>query len=328
MVSPVVVDYRALAAPDPPLSAAGSPALRALAVLLGVGLLCATCLLVDRASLLARLARLRPGYVALGALIAVPQLALCTLRWRFTAGRLGVALGYRAALREYALSLCLNLLLPLGVLGDALRVLRHARRLQLHDQRAPTLRPALHAVLLERTSGQLVVAAWAGAAAPLWFGARAGGWLAGIACAAFALACGVRVWARAREVARLSGWRRLVCDFDRAFLSPRALAVQLGLSSAIVLTLVAQLCCALAALGLGLPLLAAVRIFPVMLLAMALPLSFAGFGAREAATAALYQATQLASSDGAAFALAYGAMTLMAALPAFALATLARGSAE
>jgi hypothetical protein len=64
----------------------------------------------------------------------------------------------------------------------------------------------------------------------------------------------------------------------------------------------------------------AVKVFPYMLLSMALPLSIAGFGPREAVTASLYRAAHLAGSDGLAFGVAYGAMLLVALPPCLCVA--------
>jgi hypothetical protein len=69
------------------------------------------------------------------------------------------------------------------------------------------------------------------------------------------------------------------------------------------------------ALDLRLPLAAAMRVFPYMLLSMALPLSLAGFGPREMTAATLYRAAHLSESDGLAFGLAFGALLLLSTLP-------------
>ncbi|HEX4352197.1 MAG TPA: lysylphosphatidylglycerol synthase transmembrane domain-containing protein, partial [Polyangiales bacterium] len=155
----------------------------------GLALLGVTLALVDRQQLFARL-HLDPRYLALGASIALPQLALSALRWQFTARRLGVPLGYRAALREYALSTALNTILPFGLLGDAVRVARHDRRLQndrARIDRSP-LSAALHSVLVERSAGQLVLGFWALASLPLWISGPAIDWALALLAGAALLA--------------------------------------------------------------------------------------------------------------------------------------------
>jgi uncharacterized membrane protein YbhN (UPF0104 family) len=302
---------------------------RALRMGFGLGLLLATLSLIDRSQLLTRALSLDPRYLALGVAIALPQLCLCALRWQFTAHRLGVPLAFRDALREYALSIAVNLVVPLGVLGDALRVARHERRMRRSrgaTGRTP-LSAALHTVIVERGVGQLVVSLWALAALPLWFERPAGVRAASFVCAFGAFALALRWAARSPEPVQgrvLSTLRRLLRDLVRAFSEPRAALIQIVLSTGIVLSLVAQLYCALGALSLSLPPRAALQIFPFVLLSMAVPFSFAGFGPREAATAALYHAAQLSHADGVAFALAYGVLALLAAVPGMLLFAVSR----
>jgi uncharacterized membrane protein YbhN (UPF0104 family) len=301
---------------------------RALRSGVALGLFGLTFAFVDRAVLWQRLSSLRLGWLALGAAIILPQIWLCALRWRLTARLLGVPLEAHRSTGEYALSMFLNLLLPFGVLGDAIRVGRHARSLQRRDlalgSSAPLgsgaalspLTAAVHTALVERASGQLVVVAWAAAVAPLWLGRNGswsvGSWLGGFVCGALVLGrLSLRPLARTRPLATLQQFGR---SLWRGLLRARALPAQLALSSALVFSIVAQLHCALLALGMRLPPSAACRIFPFLLLSMALPASFAGFGAREAVAAGLYHFAGMVEADGAAFALVFGFMTLTAAL--------------
>ena len=283
--------------------------LRSLAALV---LLAAAAWRVDGSQLLSRLAQLQPGYVALGVALAVPQLWLLALRWRGVAHALGQTLGAREALRDYALSLLLNQLLPLGVLGDGLRVLRQAQR---GAAREPAWAGALHGVLLERGLGQLWLWSWALAVLPLWLGAR-GSSLLLCAVALPALAYGV-----GRERApRASGQLALFTGAARQLARSGSLGSLLAISALILLSIAGQLCCALWSLGLSVPPLAAAKVFPLLLLAMSLPLSFFGFGPREAAVAALYGSLQLSRADGLAFSVAYGTLLLVSSLPCLGLA--------
>jgi hypothetical protein len=297
---------------------------RALQAGLALGLFSLTFALVDRSALWHRLSSLRLGWLAFGAALIAPQIWFCAMRWRLTARLLGVPLEAGRTTREYALSLFLNLLLPFGVIGDAIRVGRHARSL---GQRAPgfeasgqaglpPLTAAVHTALVERASGQLVVIGWAAAVAPLWLGHRGGWsiglWLGGFVAGSLLLGrVSLRPLASARPIAALQRFGR---SLWHGLLRARALPAQLALSTALVLSIVVQLNCALLALGMNLPLSAAGRIFPFLLLSMALPASFAGFGAREAAAAGLYHFAGMVEADGAAFALVFGFMSLTAAL--------------
>jgi uncharacterized membrane protein YbhN (UPF0104 family) len=282
--------------------------------LAGLLLLAAVLASVDRAALQSRLAHFRWGYVCIGSVIIVPQLLCLALRWQSVAGCLGMRLPLRAAMREYALAVVVNQLLPLGVLGDALRVWRQSRR---QPRREGALAEVLHTVVVERSVGQVVLLLWAAAAAPLWLGARAL-WLGLAIAVAVAVAYAALRW-RAGSISTITRARAvligLIDAFARVTRQRGALWTQLVLSSVILLGLVAQLYCALLALDLDLPLAAAARVFPYMLLSTALPLSIAGFGPREVASAGLYRAAHLASSDGLALGVAYGAMQLVATVP-------------
>jgi uncharacterized membrane protein YbhN (UPF0104 family) len=301
--------------------------------LAGLLLLAATLYYVDQSALRTRLSQLRAAPVLLGAALIFPQLYWLAMRWRLTLQQLGLELSQRRALREYALSFLLNLLLPFGVAGDAIRVVRHARS-NPQDPAAgdspltdtsggPGLSGALHGVLLDRLMGQLVVLVWALGTLPLWFGAY------GVALCVLGLAA---LWLAATYLRRLPAPAdlsqhslamralvRLSQALKQLLSSPRYLASQLLLSSLLVLSLVAQLYCALTALGLQLSAASATQVFPLMLLSMSVPLSFAGFGPREAVTAELYSILQLSAADGAAFAIAFGAIQVCTSLPCLAL---------
>jgi len=289
--------------------------LRSLAGLLLLG---AALSRVDAASLVARLSQLRIGYVLLGASLAVPQLGLLALRWRCTARSLGQRLTPREALREYSLALLLNQVLPLGLLGDGLRVVRQARR-----QRESAWAGALHAVLLERGVGQLMLLLWALCALPLWLGTR-GVWIAlALIAAAWLVARAARALPEERALPA-SAWREqlvlLGLALRRVAASGRTLALLLSASGLVLLSIAGQLYCALWSIDLSLSPLTAAKVFPMLLLSMSVPLSFAGFGPREAAAAGLYGALQLSEADGLAFSVAYGTVLLFSSLPCLGLA--------
>ena len=347
-------------APAPPLDTDGPTRSRVrswLGQLAGLLLLIATIRYVDPSALLARLSRLQVGFIALGTALVVPQLHCLALRWRLTAAALGFPFAQRQALREYGLSMLLNLLLPFGVAGDALRVLRHSTvaapsalpppaaegphtgalfgvthtaapapcaspvssmRSETAEQPLGLVR-AFHSVMLERMLGQVVVVVWAIAALPLWFG-RAGVWLSMAALTALGLLaallrCIPRTSVHDTTSMPVRAFVELSVALQRLLASKRYLGAQLALSSAITLSIAAQLYCALGALGMSLSAAQATQVFPLMLLSMSLPLAFAGFGPREAVTAELYDILHLSAADGAAFALAFGAILICTSLP-------------
>src|SRR3546814_13404904 len=66
-----------------------------------------------------------PASLFLGVLIVQSQIVLSAMRWRFTAGRLGMRLTRGRAVGEYYVATFLNQVLPGGVAGDALRTWRN-----------------------------------------------------------------------------------------------------------------------------------------------------------------------------------------------------------
>src|SRR5690554_7422355 len=107
--------------------------------------------------LITRLRSIPPSLIALALAVSVLQVVLSAWRWRYPAGRLGVSVPMTLAVREYYLATFLNQVLPGGVMGDVNRAWRHSR---VHSQgtgeRSGNL-SAVHAVVLERLSGQLVL---------------------------------------------------------------------------------------------------------------------------------------------------------------------------
>jgi len=162
---------------------------------------------------------------------------------------------------------------------------------------------------------------------PLWLGAR-GGWLAlGLGASALALLYGLGnsdTQGLASAPAPGPRWRRQLALFTGAAQqlarSGRSLGAILAVSALILLSIAGQLYCALWSLGLTVLPLTAAKVFPLLLLSMSVPLSFAGFGPREAAVAGLYGALQLSQADGLAFSVAYGSLLLCSVLPCLGIA--------
>ena len=100
-----------------------------------------------------------------------------------------------------------------------------------------------------------------------------------------------------------------------AWLGPSKLWRQLLWSLVIVASYLAAFALASAAIGAPLAPLAVVALVPLVLLTMLLPISVAGWGAREAAAAALWPLAGAASADGMAASVLYGLVSLVGALP-------------
>ena len=290
-------------------------------VLASVVLLAGLFAWIRPADLLGMLDTLSLPWVLLAFSIAAPQLLLSAWRWRLTAGFLGIALPFRHALREYCLGNLLNQILPGGVAGDVSRAWRHARN-------TDSSREAWHAVLIERAAGQGVLLACALLALPfspeirsVVRSALATGTSAGLAAVAAVLLAGALI---ARRFTPALG--RLARDFARSVLARAALLRQLALSLALLGSYVAVYLCCARALGVDTPAFTLVPLVFWVLVAMALPLSLAGWGVREGAAAALWLLAGMPAAEGVAISLLYGTVVLLSALAAACL-LLAAGQA-
>jgi uncharacterized membrane protein YbhN (UPF0104 family) len=288
---------------------------RAGAVLrLGVsaGLLAVVATQVAPAAIVERLAALDGRWLVPAFALTVVQVLASAWRWRYTAARLGLPLPLGVAVREYYLATFVNQVLPGGVLGDVGRAGRHGAAEKAYG-------PAGRAVLLERASGQAafaVLAAGALAVAPF-----APPW--GLPAAAIVIlgaTAAISLGSRRRPAGEAPGpWGVFVGDAQRALVADGAWRVQLALSLAIALSYVAVY--ALAGLALGTPAPGTwLPLVPLVLLAMLVPVSVAGWGVREGAAAAAWAAAGLSPADGAALAIIYGLVVLVSSLPGLAVA--------
>lgn len=320
---------------------------RLLPALFSLSLLAALYAALDIEALRAALAAPSPLWLALALVLSVPQMALSAWRWQLTAASLNAPLPFRHAFAEYYLGSFLNQVLPGGVLGDANRAWRHARRpIAANPAHDAKLRTSTHsgsgselradsaarsgarssawlAVLLERSSGQ--VAMLLCALATLLFSptiAHVLGALSGrlrelgtgpapVALGLGALAVLVLVLILRRSTL-LHTFAHAV---HRALLAPALLWRQLLSSLALATSYIAVYFCCTRMLGIDTPASTLLALIPWVLLAMAIPLSMAGWGLREGAAALLWAAAGLEASQGVAISIAYGIVVLSSTLP-------------
>jgi hypothetical protein len=220
--------------------------------------------------------------------------ACCAWRWTVVARGLGVRLPLPGAIGAYYRSVFLNLTLPGGVAGDVHRGVSHGRDVNAVGR-------ALRIVAWERTAGQVVQAAVT-VAVLLVLPSPVRSFMPVVVVAVAAGGVAVLVAARL--------WAVLADDLRATLLQPTvALASAVVVAGHAVTFLVAA-----RTAGVDAPLL---RLLPLVLLAMlaaALP-SVAGWGPREGATAWAFGAAGLGADRGAATAVAYGVMVLVASLP-------------
>ena len=286
-----------------------------------LGLMAALLFWLEPQTLAAAFAAPEPIWLLAALALSFPQVALSAWRWRLTANRLGAPLRFGEALREYYVATFLNQILPGGVMGDAARAWRHARLSRTEAMEgAPVGLAAWHAVLIERASGQLalllvvlatlLVSSELQTASVRLFAPSAGDSNPSVLLA-FALLLallGVALWRGRGHVAR---FRRAV---QEALLARDVFLRQLIASLLIVASYVGVYLCCMRMIGIDTPLATAAPLVPWVLLAMAIPLSIAGWGVREGAAALVWQAAGLDPAQGVAISISYGVIILLSSL--------------
>ena len=256
-----------------------------------------------------RLARMQPSWVGLALALSVVQVIASAWRWQFTAGRLGIELPFSVAVREYYLAMFLNQVIPGGVVGDVSRAWRHARAQSALRSAAG---PAVRAVILERASGQAVMAMVAMlSVVSLPLGLRVTWWWA--ALAACAVVAGLWFWVRELSEASLGG--RFWKDAQRALFAGFAFPLQLASSVLVVATYLVTYVIAARAIGVETQLVVLAPLVAPVLLTMLVPVTVAGWGVREGAAALLWGAAGLTVVDGVSISVAYGLLVLLSTLP-------------
>lgn len=295
------------------------------------GLLAAVALWVEPQEIMAEVQRLSAAWVALALAISALQIMLCAWRWQFTAGLIDVPMRFAYALREYYLALLVNQLLPGGVLGDAGRAHRHATQAQSRGR-------AWRAVIIERASGQVAVGLLTLTAlllSPLWHSALGVGLVTAVGLSAavgFTLVIVSGLLVRQRFgtwLGQLPNWCQVLArDVKRGLLQRGVWPRQLLSSLVIVISYGLVMVCAARAIGVELPALQVLALTPVLLLAMLIPFSVAGWGLREGAAAGVWALVGLPPAQGVAVSLAYGVLVLLASLPGIWVALSRRHTAQ
>ncbi|MDI9245605.1 lysylphosphatidylglycerol synthase transmembrane domain-containing protein [Marinobacter sp. CHS3-4] len=275
---------------------------------------------LDLSNLAAELSRFSWLALLAALVVSVFQVVISAWRWRFTAGRLGLHLPFRAAIREYYLAMFLNQCLPGGVVGDVNRAWRHGRGSGVGKK-------SFHAVMIERLSGQIVMALVA-ILACIWLVIRfpgisfqverllssaTGYGLITIAALLLALYLGGRAWQSMRNY-----FYELGSDIYQGLIHRSALLVQLFSSLIVMATYLSVFLLLAASAGTGSGVVGAVTLLALcslLLLAMVIPLTIAGWGVREGAAALLWPLVGLPAEQGVALSVGYGLTILLSSLP-------------
>ena len=276
---------------------------------ISLALLAATIVWLDPNQVADEVGSLSPGWLVFALITSIIQTGLSAWRWRFTATRLGLTLSPARALADYYLAGFVNQILPGGVLGDAWRAQRHARR----SGQSGT---AWRAVILERASGQAIVIVlavlavvihepWRQALETIIF------WVA--ACLIIAGLLALLAWRRMR--AQLGWIEQLRIDAYQALFKADAWPAQVLSSLLIVLSYLLVFAAAARGIGISLPLPELLVMALPVLLAMLIPVSVAGWGVREGAAGLVWWLSGLTPEEGVAAAIAYGVLVLLGSLP-------------
>jgi uncharacterized membrane protein YbhN (UPF0104 family) len=257
--------------------------------------------LVDPREIFDRVRHLRPAWVGAALGVTVLQVVASGWRWRFTASRLSIDLPLKRAVSEYYLATFLNQVLPGGVLGDVSRAWRHARS-------EDTTLPAVHAVLLERLSGLVVMASVAVISGLL---------LARTAAFTTAVLLVVAVGAAyaVRRVTRFPAFEQFARHARLAFLEGSALPIQLATSGLVVASYLVVFLMAARSVGIETPATLLLLLAGPVLMTMLVPVTVAGWGLREGAAAALWSVLGLTAADGVVISVSYGLLVLVSSLP-------------
>ncbi|MEM7642914.1 MAG: lysylphosphatidylglycerol synthase transmembrane domain-containing protein [Pseudomonadota bacterium] len=269
-----------------------------------VALVAALLWATDPAEAVARLRGAEMSWLLLAVGLLTLQTVLMAIRWRLTAAQLGLRIGLRRAVGEYYLGQVVNTTLPGGVVGDAARAMR--------TRDGAGMIRAAQAVVIERLAGQMALftVAILGFVAALWApgGLAWPGWTGPAVVAAVAVS-GIGTVALRRLAGGFTGtiWTAL-CAPDVRW---RQIVLGLGI---VAMNLMAFAACARAT-GTALTTEAAVTVIPLILTAMLIPLSVAGWGWREGAAATLFPLVGADPSAGVAAGVAFGLVLLTASLP-------------
>ena len=266
---------------------------------------------LDVGEVTSRLGRMQPAWVSAALLLSIAQALVSAWRWKFTAGCLGIDLPFFVAVKEYYLAMFLNQVIPGGVVGDVSRAWRHART---QAELSAAGGPAVRAVILERASGQVVMAIVAGFSVlllPLGTGLLwgFGPWATAIGVIGF----GSWIFKRYGQDTSVMG--SFIRDARTALFTKRTFWLQFVISVVVVSTYVVTFVIAAKAIGIETPVFVLLPLVSPVLVTMVIPVTIAGWGVREGFAAILWGSVGLAPIDGVAISVAYGILVLLSTLP-------------
>ncbi|GGY85467.1 lysylphosphatidylglycerol synthase transmembrane domain-containing protein [Marinobacter zhanjiangensis] len=266
--------------------------------------------LVDLGEVADQLRSVALPWLLLALLVTPLQVVISAWRWHYTVARLGGHIPLGHAIGEYYLATMVNQLMPGGVAGDAGRALRHRG-----NGNDTTL--AVHGVMIERLSGQLVLLLLVLPMVMVWLPVLRPP-VPGLFLIPGVLVAGLLLWSLLQAPAVQQWWWRFREDLSRALLNLSALPIQLASSLLVIGSYLLVFWCL--AMGLGLEVARSnpwllLALCTVLLMAMLIPLTIAGWGVREGAAALIWPLAGLEAGQGVALSVSYGLLVLVSSLP-------------
>ncbi len=255
---------------------------------------------VNTAAIGARLADLKPGWLAGGVALVFVQLLLLAPRWRRIAAACGAELPLGRAFQLSLIAMFFNQVLPSTVGGDAMRIWLFAR-----DGQGWTR--ATYSVLLDRFIGVLALAIlvvaclpWSlvlienpiGRATLLVIG------LGSIGAAAGFIALGYLKWSFLQRIAPLRHLHRMSVIARQLLFRAGNVSTVIGLSLMIHLLTAAIAWCVAQSVEASFGFFHALALMPPVLLIATLPISVAGWGVREKSLVLAFAYAGLSESNG------------------------------
>lgn len=249
--------------------------------------------------------------VAAAMVITLGTTLCCAWRWQLVARGLGQTIPFWPAVAAYYRSQFLNSVLPGGILGDVHRGVDQGSR-------DGDVGGGLRAVAWDRATGQVVQLVLA--VLVLWLLPsplhRFGGILAGVLLALAAIAAALLRWPPRTGTSWWARFLRAVTSDVRQGLLRRRTAPGIVLASTGAVA--GHTAIFLIAAGAAGTAATAAQLLPLamlVLLAMSVPASIAGWGPREGAAAWAFMAAGLGAAQGVSAAVVYGVLSLAACLP-------------
>lgn len=257
-----------------------------------------------------------PGFFLMAIALQVVQVAICAVRWQAVLRAIGAHLSFLRAAELFSIGNFFGQILPGAVGGDAVRMLA-TRRAGLD------LGASINSVILERAATVYALVLLTTLAEPALIGRlpeTPGIWLFPVLTLGATLGLIVQSqldrvpenWRRSRIV---RGFGQLASDTRKSFFRPRngtpilAIALFGHVNLAMVIWALA--------LGLDAPvtLVDCLVLVPPVILVATLPISIAGWGAREVAMVTVFGLIGVPSAQATALSVLFGIATMLIALP-------------